>query len=305
MKIVFWGVRGSVPCPGADTVRYGGNTPCIELCLEDSKRHIIIDSGTGIRDLGHNLMHRCGNGSSRSLEIFITHTHWDHIQGFPFFSPLYDGKMSIKIYGPATDEHETLMNALGGQLSYRYFPIRENALSAEIEYTELKEGCLDLGDGVILTTKYLNHPLRCLGYRFAYRGKTVCTAYDREPFQNLFKMDPDDPDYDETMVNEGQTAVDEQNRGVDAFLSGADVLIQDGQYTEAEYQSSKVGWGHTSVERAIADGRQSGVKRLVLFHHEPLRTDDQLDRMAERYCGQDDADGTAVCFAQEGMEIEV
>ncbi|MEE8397604.1 MAG: MBL fold metallo-hydrolase [Desulfobacterales bacterium] len=305
MKMKFWGVRGSIPCPGPNTVKYGGNTSCIELCFEDLKRHIVIDAGSGLRELGNDMMTRSTNGLELPVEIFVTHTHWDHIQGFPFFTPIYIPKTEIKIYGPATGEHETLMDAMTGQLSYRYFPVRESELSAKIEYTELKEGRYDLGDGLILTTKYLNHPLLCQGYRFTYQDKTICTAFDTEPFLNLFEMDPDDPSYDEAMVNEGQMAADDLNRGIAEFVAGADVLIYDGQYTEEEYLASKVGWGHTSIEQAVAEGRRNGVKHLVLYHHEPVRTDAELDQLTEKYSTSHAPDEPVISFAQEGMEIEV
>lgn len=305
MKIRFWGVRGSIPCPGPSTVKYGGNTSCIELSFDGLERRIILDAGTGIRELGNDLMMRSDNGSPLPVEIFVTHTHWDHIQGFPFFTPIYIPKTKIKIYGPAADEQDTFRDAMVGQLSYRYFPVRQLELSADIEYTELKEGRFDLGDGLVLTTKYLNHPLPCQGYRFTYRDKAICTAYDTEPFQNLFETDPDDSSYDEAMANEGQLAADDFNRSIAEFVAGADVLIYDGQYTEEEYVSSKVGWGHSSIEHAIAEGKRNRVKHLVIFHHEPLRTDDQLDRLAEMYSTTDVPDEPVISFAQEGMEIEV
>jgi len=275
------------------------------LHFGDLERHIIVDAGSGIRALGHDLMTRCSRKPGQPIEIFITHTHWDHIQGFPFFPPIYDPRMEIRVYGPAMGDNETLTDAMAGQLAYHYFPVRRAELSASIEYTELKEGIFDLGGDLTLNTKYLNHPLRCLGYRFTYRDKTVCTAYDTEPVRNLFGADPDDPSYDEAMATEGQVAADEYNRSIAGFCANADVLIHDAQYTEEEYASSREGWGHTSIEHAIAEGRRNGVKRLVLFHHEPLRTDEKMDQLVKTHGITGDSGSSTVCFAREGMALEV
>ncbi|MEJ2040645.1 MAG: MBL fold metallo-hydrolase [Desulfosarcinaceae bacterium] len=195
MRVAFWGVRGSIPCPGADTVRYGGNTACVELLLDNPRRLIIIDAGSGIRELGNTLINAKSPGSDRiEAEIFLTHTHWDHIMGFPFFTPIYLQTTRLTIHGPVTYEEESLEEILSGQWAYRYFPVRHEELTSKVDYIDLKEGSYDLGQGLRLQTKYLNHPLLCLGYRFEFQGKVFCTAYDTEPFSNLFITDPDDPD---------------------------------------------------------------------------------------------------------------
>lgn len=305
MKIRFWGVRGSIPCPGPHTVKYGGNTLCLELRFKAPDRLIIIDAGSGIRELGNYMMaHDLPKGPIET-EIFLTHTHWDHIMGLPFFTPIYIPGTKLKIYGPVTYEDDTLKDVVGGQLTYRYFPVRQTELASEIKYIDLKEGRLDLGDGIILKTKYLNHPLLCLGYRFEYRGKVLCTAYDTEPFQNVFCTDPDDPAYDEAMAHEGEQVAREENQRVEEFFAGVDLLIHDAQYTQEEYESSKAGWGHSSCEYAIAAAKRSGVKRLALFHHEPVRTDAQIDELSKKYCSVDYAGDTEVFFAREGMRIEL
>ena len=305
MNIKFWGVRGSIPCPGPHTMKYGGNTLCLELRLKDPDRLIIIDAGSGIRELGNYMMaHDLSKGSIRT-EIFLTHTHWDHIMGLPFFTPIYIPGTKLKIYGPVTYEDDTLEDVVGGQLTYRYFPVRQAELASEIEYIDLKEGRLDLGDGIMLKSKYLNHPLLCLAYRFEYRGKILCTAYDTEPFQNVFCTDPDDPSYDEAIAYEGAQVAREENQRVEEFFAGADLLIHDAQYTQEEYESSKVGWGHSSCEHAIAAAKRARVKRLALFHHEPMRTDAQIDELAKKYCNVDYTGDTEVFFAREGMRIEL
>jgi phosphoribosyl 1,2-cyclic phosphodiesterase len=305
MKIKFWGVRGSIPCPGPQTLKYGGNTLCVELRLENPDRLIIIDAGTGIRELGNHMMaHDLPNGLM-TAEIFLTHTHWDHIQGFPFFLPIYVPKTKVKVYGPVTYEEDTIKDVLGGQWIYRYFPVRQAELASEMEYVDLKEGRFDLGDGLMLTTKYLNHPLLCLGYRFEYGGKVFCTAFDTEPFQNIFSTDPSGPSYDEAVVEEAELVAKEENQRLEEFYYGADLLIYDTQYTQEEYEPSKVGWGHSSIEYAIAAAKRSKVKRLSLFHHEPVRTDAKIDELAKKYCNSDSGNGTKVFFAREGMEIQL
>ena len=194
---------------------------------------------------------------------------------------------------------------MGGQLTYRHFPVRQAELASETEFIDLKEGQLDLGDGMVVTTKYLNHPVLCLGYRFHYRGKVLCTAYDTEPFQNVFCTDPQDPGYDETMALEGEEVAREQNRQLEAFFEGSDLLIHDTQYTQAEYESSRVGWGHTPLEYAISAANRNGVKRMALFHHDPMRTDGQIDEMREIFCNGNGKGPTEVFFAVEGTELEL
>jgi ribonuclease BN (tRNA processing enzyme) len=305
MKVTFWGVRGSIPCPGSQTVRYGGNTPCLELQLDDIHRVVIIDAGSGIRELGNSLMARNIAWNTAQIDIFLTHTHWDHIQGLPFFPPIYLPGVRLRIYGPITFEERSLKEALGTVLSYRYFPVRQEELSSHASYYDIKEGAFDLGDGLHLRTRYLNHPVLCLGYRFEYRGKAICTAYDTEPFRNLFCADPADPGYDERMHREGDAAAQEANQSLEAFYREADLLIYDAQYTRAEYEQGKIGWGHSPCEYAVDTAIRSGVRQLALFHHDPMRTDDQLDRMSldiDRYRAENEL---RVFFAREGTSIEI
>ena len=305
IMVKFWGVRGSIPCPGPATVKYGGNTACIELRFNKVKRVIIIDAGSGIRELGNYMLANDLPDKDLTTEIFLSHTHWDHIMGFPFFAPAYIPGTKIKVYGPVTFEEDTLEGIVGGQLTYRYFPVRQTELAADIEYIDLKEGSFDLGDGIMLHTKYLNHPILCLGYCFQYQGKTVCTAYDTEPFVNVFSTDPNDPGYDREMAMEGEEVAKEQNLRLTDFFKGADLLIYDAQYTEKEYKSSKKGWGHSSCEYAIKAANQAGVKQLALFHHDPVRTDAQIDDMTTRYCNNSQNGSVKTFFAMEGTVINL
>jgi len=305
IEVRFWGVRGSIPSPGPDTVRYGGNTLCLELRLSDQKRRLIIDAGSGIRQLGDSLSSDPGDSDRLNADIFLTHTHLDHILGLPFFAPIHNPTTRLKIYGPVTCEEDPLEDVIGGQLSYRYFPVRQHELGASIEYIDLKEGRYDLGAGVALITKYLNHPLLALGYRIEYNGKAICTAYDTEPFYNVFCTDPSAAGYDEILAAEGARAAQEENDRMEEFYKDADLLIHDGQYTQAEYESGKQGWGHSPIEYVIATARRAGVKRLAICHHDPLRTDLQLDALSQLFGHSENNGDMLIFFAREGKTVEI
>jgi len=307
MKVTFWGVRGSIPCPGPTTVGYGGNTACLELRFGEEERLVIIDAGSGMRALGNYMMQHDLPKGPIETSIFITHTHWDHIMGFPFFTPIYIPGTKLTVYGPVTYENERLDRIIGDQLTYRYFPVKHSELAADIEYVPLKESTtIELGDGIQVTTKYLNHPILCLGYRFEYRGRVFCTAYDTEPFRNVFPTDPDDPGYDSVAAEEGELAAKEENEKVLRFFRGANLVIHDAQYTHDEYLESKLGWGHSSFEYVVNSAHKSEVDRVAMFHHDPMRNDKQLDaiedQLANRIAGKTD---TEVIIAREGETIEV
>jgi hypothetical protein len=195
---------------------------------------------------------------------------------------------------------------VGDQLRYRYFPVRLEELRAQIRYTPLKEGSLDLGAGLSVTTKYLNHPILVLGYRFEFGGKVFCTAYDHEMFRNVFDVPPDDPGYDAAAVEEGAVAAREENEKVQRFYQDADLLVHDTQYTHREYLAGKIGWGHSSFEWAINAASRAGVKHLVLFHHEPLRNDQELEGLYNAYMKSlRGKTRMKVSIAQERTTIEV
>jgi len=306
MKVKLWGVRGSIPVPGPATVGFGGNTLCLELRFGSEDRLIIIDAGSGIRELAGEILKKDIPKGPLSTQIFFTHTHWDHIMGFPFFTPIFIPGTKIDVYGPVTYEDDSLDTIIGGQLRYRYFPVKHSELSAQIKYHPLRECEQDLGDGITLKTKYLNHPILCLGYRFQHEGKTVCTVYDHEPFRNLFPTDPEHPDYDELAAEEGERAVEEENAKIREFYKGADLLIHDSQYTHKELQESKLGWGHSSYEYAINSAHKAGVKKLVLIHHDPLRSDQELIELEKKY--QQKISGKTnmeIVFAREQMEFHL
>jgi phosphoribosyl 1,2-cyclic phosphodiesterase len=305
--VTFWGVRGSIPTPGAETTRYGGNTLCIELEFRPAGRRVVIDAGSGIRRLGDALYRGGPTAAAPRLDLLLTHTHLDHILGLPFFRPLYDPRARVTVYGPVISPDERLEEVIGAQLSYRYFPVRQVELAAVIDYVDLKEGRYELGDGIRLTAAYLNHPLLCMGYRLEYGGRCVCTAFDTEPFRNLFITDRGHPDFDEALAAEGENAAREADRRMRAFTAGADLLIHDGQYTQEEYGAGKQGWGHSPVEYALALARDCRVRRLALVHHDPMRSDEEMDQLAARYApaGGGPAVPPQLCFAHEGLRVVV
>jgi phosphoribosyl 1,2-cyclic phosphodiesterase len=303
LSVRIWGCRGSIPVPGPSTVEFGGNTACLEIRADE--RLVIVDLGTGIRPLGDFLLDNDCKKAPMDTDIFVTHTHWDHIMGFPLFAPIFNPTTKLRIHGPVSYENDTLESIIGTQLSYRYWPVRLSDLAAHIEYDQIKETTLDLGGGLRVTTKYLNHPVLCLGYRFEYRGKSIVTAYDTEPFRNLFPTNPNDPQYNEDAAREGDQAAREENEKIFRFMQNADVLIHDSQYTASEYGVDKIGWGHSTYEYAIAAAQKAGVKKLILFHHDPHRTDKQLGAFEAEFQEMVTAKtGMEIIMAREGLTIE-
>ncbi|MCL2374795.1 MAG: MBL fold metallo-hydrolase [Treponema sp.] len=303
LSVCFWGVRGSIPCPGRTTVEFGGNTSCLEIRADE--RLIIVDMGTGARPLGEYFMQHNFKNGCRDMDIFITHTHWDHIMGFPMFPPIFVPGVNITMRGPVSYNDDTLASIIGDQLSYRYWPVQQSELAARIKYEELKETTVDMGGGLKVTTKYLNHPILCLGYRFEYQGKSIVTAFDHEPFRNLFPMDPEDPSYNEEAAYEGEAAAKEENEKILRFFNEADLLIHDAQYTADEFEKH-LGWGHSFQEHAIDAARQAGVKKLVLTHHDPNRTDGQLESLEAKYQKEQAAASSLleIVIAREGLTIK-
>jgi len=264
---------------------------------------MIVDLGTGVKPLGDWIMEHDIKEGRKDINIFLTHTHWDHIMGFPMFPPIFSAGTNVTLHGPVSSTEDTLESIIGGQLSYRYWPVRQSDLSAHVEYCELKETTLDLGQGLTVTTKYLNHPIMCLGYRFEYEGKSIVTAYDHEPFRNLFPTDPADPAYNEEAALEGEAAAQEANAKLIDFFSGADVLIHDAQFNPAEYQKC-VGWGHSPYTHAIDAACKAKVKKLIFFHHDPNRTDEQLSSFENTKVSEASAaSGISMLVAREGLTV--
>jgi phosphoribosyl 1,2-cyclic phosphodiesterase len=307
MMVRFWGVRGSIPTPGPDTIKYGGNTTCIEIRTDDG-RIIIIGAGSGIRALGNELVATELKKGPIDLDLFISHTHWDHIQGFPFFTPIFIPGNKIRVHGPVNIGDESLDKIFSLQMSHNYFPLRADELAAEITYEVLTEKVFQLYDDVKVTSKMLNHPIIDLGYRIEADGAVAVTCYDHEPFRNLFDGEPEDEDYDEFAKNEGEKAARFSNNKIMEFIAGADLVIHDAQYTNQEYVSSRLGWGHSPMETALMNCIKAGVKRVALFHHEPTRNDvelERLERVAQARVSQITSHHMEVFMAREGLEVQL
>jgi ribonuclease BN (tRNA processing enzyme) len=284
MRVRFYGTRGSIATPGPATVKYGGNTSCVGV-RSAAGTLVLLDIGTGAAVAGRELM--AAGGKIRG-HILISHTHWDHIQGLPFFAPVFAPGAEWDIYAPR-GLRETLRETLEGQMQHRYFPVDLDQLGATIRYHELVEGALQIED-IHVRAQYLNHPALTLGYRLEVDGASLVYACDHEPHARTFAG--------QTSLIKGQDLRHAQ------FLVGADLLIHDAQYVASEY-ASKVGWGHSTVEYAVEVARFAGVKRLALTHHDPIRTDDDIDGIMAGIRAEGDLGGMDVFAASEGLEIEL
>ena len=262
MRVRFWGTRGSIAKPGPHTIRYGGNTSCVEV-RSVAGTLVVIDCGTGAHELGKLL----AETEPRPIRghMLISHTHWDHIQGWPFFAPLFVPGNEWDVYAPRT-LGQSVRETLAGQMQYTYFPVLLEQLGATIRYHELVEGVLTIGD-INVRTQYLNHPTLTLGYRLEVDGAAVIYCCDHEPFSRELAT--------------GLGAPNPQDQRHLEFLAGADLVIHDAQYTAEEYHE-KIGWGHSTVEYVAEICRLAGVKEIALTHHDPLRGDDDIDDLVRR-----------------------
>jgi phosphoribosyl 1,2-cyclic phosphodiesterase len=249
-KLTFWGVRGSTPTVDQETLLYGGNTPCLEIATPDGSR-FILDCGTGLRTLGKSW---AGNGPVEA-HIFVTHYHWDHIQGIPFFAPLYSAHNKFHFYGFRSEfiGQDSLKRAFEAQMAHPYFPVDLSAMSAARDFREVAGGdTLTLGDTRVITC-WLNHPQGCLGFRFETPAGTIVYTTDNEPGR---------PEFD---------------RSLREFAAGADILINDAQFTPEQLAGNRKGWGHSSWLEGVRLAEAAGARHLVLFHHDPDSSDKVVD----------------------------
>jgi phosphoribosyl 1,2-cyclic phosphodiesterase len=294
MQVVFWGTRGSIPTPGASTVKYGGNTPCVEV--RGGGTRIVIDAGSGFRELGEAI--RRSGEAAPEVHLLISHSHWDHIQGFPFFAPALNPQAKIWVYG-CQGTGNRLEKVMGVQMDDDYFPLSFQELTAEIRFIEIEENPFRIGD-VEVHSIFLNHPGLALGFTLLHEGKRFCYCSDTEPFRDLVIRE------DKKDLDRIETYTESLDRKIVDFARGADVLVIDGMYTDDEYKG-KLGWGHSSVSDAVAVGISAGVNRLYLFHHAPLHTDAFIDEMVSdgRKVARRLDSTLEVYGAMEGEEIEI
>ena len=273
-KIHFWGVRGSIACPGGNTVRYGGNTSCVEMRIAGHR--LVFDGGTGLRVLGQTMLAEL----PVEAHLFFTHSHWDHIQGFPFFTPAFIKVNRFHIYGAIAPNGSTIEQRLNDQMLHPNFPVPLQIMGAELKFCDIEVGeAVRIGD-VLVENALLNHPGEAVGYRVNWGNYAAAYVTDTEHFP------------------------DRLDENVLWLARDADVLIYDATYTDEEYHSektSKVGWGHSTWQEAVRIAKAANVKKLVIFHHDPLHDDLFMDQIKE---------DTSRSFpnslvAWEGMEIDL
>jgi CheY-like chemotaxis protein len=292
MKVRFWGTRGSIATPGPSTNHFGGNTSCVDVTTANGDL-LIFDCGTGAHPLAGELMAQ--GKKAINANILLGHTHWDHIQGFPFFTPAFVKGNSISIYGPEGGRG-SLHDMLAGQMEYSYFPIALDQLPAAITYHELTEGIYAIG-GARVVTQFLNHPAMTVGYRVEADGAAIVYLVDHEPFSDELWRTGAEPGRVESILHDG-------DRRHAKFMAGADLVIHDAQYTPTEYASKKT-WGHSAYDYVVQIAAAAGVRRVALTHHDPSHNDDfvaDIERKA-RLLALQLGTGLDVFCAYEGCEL--
>lgn len=294
-QMKFWGVRGSIPTPGASTVKYGGNTSCIEVRV--AGQIIILDAGTGLRLLGQELLAEFGD-QPLDLTMLLTHTHWDHIQGLPFFLPVYKPNNQLRILG-YEGARVGLQTVLNSQMESPFFPIGLQEVPANVRIEELKEWEFDL-KGVRVQATYACHPGACVGYRLSAAGHSIAFFPDNElPVPEELARS--------TGRLRGQGAAIETVRPrLAKFVQGADALVMDSQYDCEEYQEH-IGWGHGCLDRVVSLALEAQVKQLYLFHHDPNHDDAAVDHMVAhaRKLAAAAASNLQVHAAREGLTVPI
>ena len=272
-RIKFWGVRGSIPVPGPSTIGYGGNTTCVEVRTNGDI--IILDAGSGIRELGLALNQEFGSAPI-NLTLLLTHTHWDHIQGLPFFLPAYQAKNNIRVLG-YQGARDGLATILAAQMELPFFPVSWKDLPGTIKIQELKKMKFSIGN-VRVHARFVNHPGVCAGYRLFTKEGSIAFLPDNEPFEPLnLKL----AERDGTHPHRARAQAVVQRSKLVEFLKDTDVLIIDTQYTDEKYQEH-IGWGHGALSRVVSLALEARAKKLFLFHHDPSHDDHKIDEMLER-----------------------
>lgn len=282
----FWGVRGSTPTVDKATWRYGGNTACVELTTPAGAR-VILDCGTGLRMLGRHL-EAAQEPEKHEPHIFVTHYHWDHIQGIPFFSPLYAEQNRFHFYSFRSEYlgADSLKRVFEAQMAHPYFPVDLSAMSAKREFTEVSGGDQISLPGARVTARWLNHPQGCLGFRFETSAGTIAYATDNEP---------GNPKLDRCLLE---------------LAAGADIFINDAQFTPEQLATNRKGWGHSSWLEGVKIAEEVGVKNLVLFHHDPDSTDKAVDNILRDARGKfanvwAAAEGMVMTLGQDALDVVI
>ena len=294
MRVRFWGTRGSIATPGPTTLRYGGNTSCVELMTSTGYR-FILDCGTGARPLGLDLLHNAQRPIRAT--ILLGHTHWDHIQGFPFFTPAFQPDNKFVVCAPQ-GMGRSISDVLSGQMEFTYFPVELDQLPARIEFRELGEGVFDFGNAKLIT-QVINHPAPALAYRIEADGVIVVYMCDHEPFAEKLWREGASPGHLDSVLHDN-------DRRHAEFMKHADLVIHDAQYTPEEYPAKK-NWGHSTYEYAVELAAMSDVHRLVLTHHDPTHDDaflDEVQRRARNLARRRNFMMQVIC-AYEGLEVQV
>jgi CheY-like chemotaxis protein len=292
MKVRFWGTRGSIAVPGPATNHFGGNTSCVQVTTDNGDL-LILDCGTGVRLLAADLMTH--GRTAVNCDILLGHTHWDHIQGFPFFTPAFVKGNTVAIHGPE-GSRSPLHDVLAGQMEFTYFPIDLTQLPASITYHDLTEGIYTIG-GARVGTQYLNHPAMTVGYRIEADGVALVYLVDHEPFSDELWRTGGAPGHVESILHEG-------DRRHATFMADADLVIHDAQYTPEEYPAKKT-WGHSTYSYVVQIAAAAGVKRIALTHHDPSHDDAfvaEIERRARSLALQQPTEVDVFC-AYEGCEI--
>jgi phosphoribosyl 1,2-cyclic phosphodiesterase/CheY-like chemotaxis protein len=294
-RVKFWGVRGSIPVPGSSTVGYGGNTSCVEVRADGEI--IILDAGSGMRELGNALEEEFGDQPIRPT-LLLSHFHWDHIQGLPFFIPAYPHKNLLRVLGFA-GVHASVKAVLEGQMEKSFFPVKLGAMEA-ISIIELKDMEFQVGK-VKVQACHLNHPGICMGYRLTTRNGSIAYLPDNEPY-DVLKLSQ--AEQNKASLAEARAFAADARRKFVEFLRGTDIMIIDAQYTDEEY-AQKVGWGHGSLSSVVSLAVDAEVRKLFLFHHDPNHDDRMIDHMVEhaRMLVLESGKPTEVEAAREGAEV--
>lgn len=285
MHVKFWGVRGTLPVPGKRALKYGGNTNCITLDI-GKKHHFIFDAGTGIKELSDYIIRQ--NIHPYHAKIFISHPHYDHINGIPFFRPLYMKGNTFQFLG-SNQGDVTLQQYLSSQMDSVYFPVTMNEFTSSISFRSLKEETIMIDD-IKVQTLLLNHPGRCLGYRITYKHKIFCYITDNE----LYMKD----DLEHFNVEQVDRLI--------AFIKNADMVVIDSTFSDEEYKS-KIGWGHSPLSNVVDVADRANVKLLCLHHHDPSQSDHDIDMKLKHANDilQERHSHTRCIAPHEGQEIEL